>query len=285
MNGFLLIDKDKNMTSHDVLMKLKKQLKINKIGHTGTLDPFATGLLICCLGDACKLSNTFINMDKSYEGTLIFGKLYDTLDITGKIESETNNLVSMNHLNEAVDKLLLTKTQMPPIYSAIKVDGKKLYEYARKGKTVIVEPRNITIDSFKIVKQLNDNEFTFETSVSKGTYIRAIARDLGELVDNYGSLSQLRRTRIGNYFIKDSSKLDNINLDLSFISLKTYLSSYESIVLSPYLISLVKNGVVLDERQITTNNPFIVKDEHNNIIALYDVVSLNRYKPVLILKE
>lgn len=285
MNGFLLINKPEGITSHDVIYQIRKQLKIKKVGHTGTLDPFATGLLIVCLGDACKLSDEFLNFDKKYEGTLIFNKNYDTLDVTGKLLDEKDVNISLNELNIVVNDLKKQEIQYPPMYAAIKVGGKKLYEYARANIEIKVEPRKIKIYEFDITKQITNDEFTFTSYVSKGTYLRAIARDLGEKLNTYGALKTLNRTAIGNFTLNNSIKIQDINIEKDLITLNEYLSSKESIVLDDYLIKLVQNGVILDERQIKTDKSFVVKNKNDKIVAYYGVVDKYQYKPILILKD
>lgn len=285
MHGFLLIDKPINMTSHDVLMKLKKKIEVKKIGHTGTLDPFATGLMIVCLGDACKLAHHFSGLDKVYEGTLVFGHQFDTLDTTGKIVDKTDVIPTFAALQEASKSLIKQKKQLPPMYAAIKVDGMKLYEYARKNIEVKVEERDIHIYDFIVDKQAEDQSYPFKTHVSKGTYVRAIARDLGALTNSYGALQSLRRLSVGRFLVENASTLDHLNFDLSFMSLHAYLDQFPSITLNDYLIRLVKNGVKLDERQIKTDQSFIVKNEEGNIIAYYEVTGIHQYKPVLIIKD
>ncbi|MDI6452027.1 tRNA pseudouridine(55) synthase TruB [Peloplasma aerotolerans] len=281
MDGFLLINKPKGLTSHDVVFKIKKKLHVDKIGHTGTLDPFACGLLILCLGKATKLAYMFSDLDKAYEGTIVFGKHYDTYDTTGQIMDEKEPLFNEEDLKNAMDSLKGRYQQLPPMYSAIKVDGQKLYQLARKGLDVERDTREVQIYEFDMKSKLSTNQFGFYTSVSKGTYIRSLAVDLAKKLNTFAALSSLNRLSIGNYHLKDAKTIENVAPE-HLISLNDYFKTYPKIALNDYMIKLVKNGVYLDERQTTINKPFIVIDEHNQMIAFYDVIGLNKYKPMLI---
>lgn len=281
MDGFLLVDKPKDMTSHDVVLSLKRRFKFKKIGHTGTLDPFASGLLIMCIGKATKLSDMFLNMNKSYEGTLVFNKHYDTYDTTGKILEVSEKIIDEEQLKIAVHDMIKGYDQLPPMYAAIKIDGKKLYELAREGKEVERETRQVEIFDFRLTSPFIQNQVDFTIDVSKGTYIRSVAVDLAKKLDTYAALKELRRTKVGHYEIKLAKKLDLITID-DMITLDTYFASYPKLILSPYLIKLVKNGVYLDERQTTMDSDFVVYDEDQQMIAFYQKIEDHIYKPVLI---
>lgn len=281
MNGFLLVNKPVGMTSHDVVSCLKRKFDIKKIGHTGTLDPFASGLLILCIGKATKLADLFQNMDKTYEGTIIFNHHYDTYDHTGKILESKDQLINEDILKEQIHQMIGTYDQLPPMYAAIKVNGKKLYELARKGITIKRDTRKVSIYDFKMLSPLDDNAFDFYIEVSKGTYIRSVAVDLAEKLGTFGALSRLIRTSIGQYSLKDAHDLEKIEIH-DLILLETYFSNYPKITLNPYMIKLVKNGIYLDERQTTMDCDFIVYDEDDQMIAFYQRIKTNTYKPSLI---
>jgi len=281
MDGFLLVDKPKDMTSHDVVLYLKRKFNFKKIGHTGTLDPFASGLLIMCIGKATKLADMFLNMDKAYEGTIAFNHHYDTYDTTGKILESKVVDIDEKSLKNAVKDMIMTYNQYPPMYSAIKIDGKKLYELAREGKDVKRDFRNVTIYDFKLTSALINQEVDFQIAASKGTYIRSVAVDLAHKIDTFGALKELRRLSIGNYHVKNAKSLELIDLN-DMIKLEDYFDSYPKITLNPYMIKLVKNGVFLDERQTTMDCDFIVCDETQKMIAFYQKTETNTYKPVLI---
>ena len=280
MNGFLLIDKPTGMTSHDVVYHVKKALKIKKVGHTGTLDPFASGLLILCVGKATKLASLFSNLGKSYEGVIKFFKHYDTYDVTGTVEKEKVIHLDMNQLQITAKSFEKAYDQEPPMYSAIKIDGKKLYELARSGKTIDRPKRPVEIKKFEVFDFKND-EISFKTDVSKGTYIRSLAVDYAQSLGTYAALKTLRRTKVGRYHVLDAIKLDEASFE-HLISFETFFKDYNRLTLSDYLIHLVKNGIYLDERQIVTNKPFVVVDKHDKMIAYYEVIEENKYKPILI---
>jgi len=281
MDGFLLVNKPIGLTSHDVVYRIKKKLHIDKIGHTGTLDPFASGLLILCLGKATKLAYLFSNLDKAYEGTVVFGNHYDTYDTTGKIIISDTPNIDETKLQKVVLSMIGTYNQVPPMYSAIKVDGKKLYELAREGIEVERESREVTISQFQITSPLNQNKFSFYLNVSKGTYIRSIAVDLAEKLNTYAALSTLKRVSVGQYMIQHAKNIEEIDKN-DIISLDNYFQDIKSIILNEYMIRLVRNGVYLDQRQIETDEPFLVKNEALENIAYYEVISKNQYKPVII---
>ncbi|MFU8792800.1 MAG: tRNA pseudouridine(55) synthase TruB [Acholeplasmataceae bacterium] len=282
MDGFLFINKPKGMTSHDVVYRVKKQLKIQKIGHTGTLDPFATGLLILCLGKATKLSDYITQQDKSYEGTILFGTHTDTFDITGNILNKVDvGLLEKDILN-GMRHFTTTYDQRPPNYSAIKVDGQKSYDMARKGATFTLETRSVSIYDFKAISPYEDQHIDFYVHVSKGTYIRSLVVDLAKHLGTIATLNTLKRTSIGAYSLDLAKDLSHVTEE-DIYPLETYLERYEKLILSPYLIHLVKNGIYLDARQIKTDQPFVVYDEEGHMIAFYDVCGNHTYKPVLIL--
>jgi tRNA pseudouridine55 synthase len=281
MDGFLLINKPVGMTSHDVVMKIKRKFKIDKIGHTGTLDPFASGLLILCLGKATKLAYMFSNLDKTYEGTIRLGQHYDTYDTTGKIEKSMIPNVTEKMIKEAMLFFIGHYDQVPPMYSAIKIDGQKLYHLARKGEEVEREARTIEIDRFEMTSIYENEAFDFIAHVSKGTYIRSLAVDLAQRIKTYGALSRLKRISVGPYHLNFAKKIDDVELH-DVMTLATFFQNTPSITLNDYMIKLVKNGIYLDERQIITHEPFLVQDEHHNVVAYYIVHEGTTYRPVII---
>lgn len=282
MDGIVLINKPIGITSYDVIRVAKKIFKTSKIGHTGTLDPFAEGLVILCIGRATKLVNRLIDANKTYEGTIIFNNHYDTYDTTGEIIKSDSKEVKIEQLRAVASEFIGSYLQMPPIYSAIKKDGKKLYEYARNNIEVEVEPRLVHIYDLTILNKLNYNEYSFRASVSKGTYIRSLAVDIASKLNTFGALNTLKRTKIGKYLLSDAINLDQLSIN-DIISIEDIFKDKQSIVLNDYMIRLVKNGIYLDERQIITNNDFKVYNENNELVAIYEVVSENKYRPFIIL--
>ena len=206
MDGIILINKQKNYTSHDVVNKVKRITK-SKVGHTGTLDPNATGVLPLLLGNATKISKYLINHDKEYEVLLQLGTKTDTADAEGKIIEEKDvNIDSLSEEN--VKKVLSTflgkQKQIPPMYSAIKVNGKKLYQYARQGQEVEIKPREIEIYKIKLINlDKKQKQISLVVSCSKGTYIRSLCEDIADRLGTVGFMKELNRTKVGEVNIKD----------------------------------------------------------------------------------
>ena len=210
MFGFLNIYKPKGKTSHDVVAILRRITKIKQIGHTGTLDPFAEGVLPICIGKATRLIE-YLKDDKAYIGTVQLGKSTTTYDIEGEGLNESDKNVTVEEIEKAIDCFRGEIEQLPPIYSAIKVNGKKLYEYARKGEEVKIEPRKVNISELKFLNYLpQTRQLELYIACSKGTYIRSIANDLGEKLGTYGHLIKLVRVQAGNFRIENSIKLEDI---------------------------------------------------------------------------
>lgn len=205
----LLIDKPKDWTSFDVVNKLRYGLKIKKIGHAGTLDPLATGLLIIGVGKFTKKLNELQGLDKVYEGIIAIGKTTPSYDLETAFESECDTShITEEQINEAVMKLTGAQDQIPPIYSAIKVDGVRAYKQARRKEDIKLAPRPVIIHEFDISK-IDGTDLHFRVKCSKGTYIRSIAHDLGQLLGVGGHLKELRRTEVGEYNINDADQLDD----------------------------------------------------------------------------
>lgn len=208
--GFLNIYKPKGMTSHDVVARLRKILGIKQIGHTGTLDPFATGVLPICVGKATKLIE-YLSDDKEYVAVVQFGKNTDTYDLEGEITETFDKIVSEQEISNALYSFEGELSQVPPIYSAIKINGKKLYDYARKGESIEIKPRNVHIYSIKLLDfDKNLQQAKIRVACSKGTYIRSIAYDLGKLLGCGGYLCALERTKAGDFCLENALNLDEV---------------------------------------------------------------------------
>lgn len=210
-DGIILIDKPSGMTSHDVVAIIRRTFNMRQVGHAGTLDPLATGVLILLLGPATKLFNKFSSMDKAYEATLTLGTTTDTADIEGKVlTTAPYQHISRESVEDVFSRFIGDIEQTPPMVSALKVKGKRLYRLARKGVHVELQPRKIRIDSLKIV-HFALPEVRFSLECSKGTYVRKLAEDAGEILGCGGCISQIRRTRIGTFKIQDAVTLENVN--------------------------------------------------------------------------
>lgn len=206
----LLIDKPLEWTSFDVVNKLRYKLKIKKIGHAGTLDPLATGLLIICVGKMTKKIEEFMGMEKEYTGTFVLGSTTPSYDL----ETATTKVADVDHLSElaireATQKFIGTIDQVPPAHSAIRIGGKRAYELARKGEETVLKPRQVEITEFDIT-EINLPTVSFRVVCSKGTYIRSLARDFGETLGVGAYMSSLQRTRIGPYKLEDALQIDQV---------------------------------------------------------------------------
>lgn len=209
MDGIINIFKPKGMTSHDVVKELRRILSIKKIGHTGTLDPNATGVLPVCIGKGTRISEYLLNVHKEYIGELTLGIATDTQDSDGKIISYSNKKVGKDEIYSAFNSFIGEIEQIPPMYSALKYNGKKLYELARKGEIIERVPRKVHIYDLNIMK-IHDNKVIFYVKCSRGTYIRTLCDDIGNLLGTYGYMSHLIRVGVGDFKINDSISLDYI---------------------------------------------------------------------------
>ena len=212
MDGIILINKPKGYTSHDVVAKVKKLLNVKKVGHTGTLDPNATGVLPLLLNEGTKVSKYLIEHDKEYEVTLKLGIKTDTLDIEGNIiEEQKVNVDKLEDVESVLNSFIGKQEQIPPMYSAIKVNGRKLYEYARQGQSIELKPRNIEIYSIELNKiNEKENEISFTVSCSKGTYIRSLCEDIAKRLGTIGYMKELNRIKVGRFSIKDAITIEEL---------------------------------------------------------------------------
>ena len=214
MNGILLVDKPAGWTSHDVVAKVRNILKSQtgqkvKVGHTGTLDPAATGLLLLVVGSYTKRAGEFSKLDKTYEAEITLGATSSTGDSEGEITPKNTQIPTLQQVQQVLNKFIGEIQQIPPAFSAIKVDGKRAYKLARAGKTVEMEPRQVKIYTIKDV-EYDYPKLGFLTEVSSGTYIRSLAEDVGRNLGTGAYLSGLRRTQIGDYKISEAQGLDSL---------------------------------------------------------------------------
>lgn len=247
MFGFLNVYKPRGLTSHDVVARLRRITKIKQIGHTGTLDPFAEGVLPICIGRATRLIE-YLADDKAYEGTIQFGFSTNTYDLEGEVVNTSQTKVTQEDVERALNGFRGEIEQIPPVFSAIKVNGKKLYEYARKGEDVEVPSRKVTIYKLEL---LSFDEETQQARVliecSKGTYIRSIANDLGEALGVFGHLVKLVRVKAGFFELDTTVDLDSLDLEIVKNNLLEPLKvlNYSIKEISEKELSLVKNGMKL----------------------------------------
>ena len=282
MNGIINVYKEKGYTSHDVVAILRKIAGQKKIGHTGTLDPDATGVLPVCLGRATKVCDLLTDHDKTYETVLLLGKTTDTQDISGEILKEHPT----DHLNEAevikvIENFKGTYDQIPPMYSALKVNGKKLYELAREGKTVERKSRKVTIYQINI-KKIQLPRVRMEVTCSKGTYIRTLCHDIGNRLGTGGFMEELTRTKVGRFELKDSLKLEELSdlaqngrLEDALIPLDQMFSELQSVVPAEKYISKAYNGNDFFKNQLSEDGKFCsgekvrVYDAQGHFIGVY----------------
>ena len=274
MNGVIIVDKEKGKTSFDEIRDIRKKYNIKKVGHAGTLDPMATGVLIILVGETTKLSDYLMNHDKEYIATLKLGKKTDTGDSEGKIieEKEIPNL-SKENVQNVLNTFIGKSKQIPPMYSAIKVNGKKLYELAREGKEIERQEREIEIYSLEIIKLIEENkkiaEIEFKVNCSKGTYIRTLCEDIAEKLGTCGYMKELRRTRVGRFTLNDKDK---------FITLEEIMEDKESYSLDDEKLKKIINGV-----KISTNlKDGFVKLYHNQKFIGLGEVENNKLKRKII---
>ena len=258
INGIILVNKEKNWTSNDIVSKVKHLLN-EKVGHIGTLDPNATGILPLLIGNGTKLSKYLMEHDKEYVATIKLGQKRDTGDVEGNVieEKEVSKSIYENDnkkIKDVLSSFLGKQSQIPPIYSAIKVKGKKLYEYAREGKEVELKPRDIEIYGIKLLDvNSNENEIIFKVHCSKGTYIRSLCEDISEKLGTCGYMKDLERRTVGKFNIKDSYKIGDIeksieNNDFGFVIetkkfIKDYLEIGELEISNKLIYNKYFNGV------------------------------------------
>lgn len=276
MDGVLLVNKEENYTSQDVCNVLKKIFQTKKIGHCGTLDPFATGLLIVGINKGTKILQFLEKENKEYEATISFGSTTDTLDKTGKIV-KTSNVIdySQEDIINVLNTFLYQQEQIPPIYSAIKINGKKLYEYARNNQEVKIKSRTIFINEIELLKY-NFTSLTFRVVCSKGTYIRTLAYDIAKKLNMEGHLMSLKRTKIGKMNVNDASTLDMIKKNKFYMYEIGEVLSLKKVVLNDQMSKDVINGKRI---QINENvDKILLFDKNNNVLAIYEKIDINIYK-------
>lgn len=250
MQGLLLLNKPDGITSFGAVSKVRRLADEKRVGHTGTLDPMATGVLPIFIGRATVLSSYLSDADKTYIAKAKLGIKTDTLDITGKILSETDVSCTPDKFSSALNSFLGEQKQIPPMFSAIKKNGVKMYDLARNGQSVDIPPRDIRVYSIKILKNLDENnEFSFEITVSKGTYIRSIVRDLGEKLGCGAVLTNLIRTKTAGFDISECVNLENLtpeNIESHLISPDKAVSHIDSLTVTPAQAVRFSNGGKLD---------------------------------------
>ncbi|MBQ4634537.1 MAG: tRNA pseudouridine(55) synthase TruB [Bacilli bacterium] len=271
MNEILILDKPSNYTSRDLVNIVGKKFKTKKVGHTGTLDPLATGVLVVLIGKYTTLSEVITGFDKTYEAEVELGLLTDTLDITGNVLKTEEAEFQEAEIREVLNSMLGSYEQEVPIYSAVKINGKKLYEYARNNEEVDLPKRKVDIKEISLLGTIKIENghtiFKFKTTVSKGTYIRALINDIALKLNTNGTMISLRRIKQGNFTIKDAITLDDLNNDkYEFFDINKCFSDNLKIEVDETLLFKIKNGQSLKN---IYNSKEVVFTYQNNIIAIY----------------
>lgn len=277
IDGIINVYKEKGFTSHDVVAKLRGILHQKKIGHTGTLDPDAEGVLPVCLGSGTKVCDLLTEKSKTYEAVLLLGKTTDTQDISGQVLSETEVSVSEEEVREAVLSFLGAYDQIPPMYSALKVNGKKLYELARAGVEVERKPRRVEILSIEILR-ISLPRVSFQVHCSKGTYVRTLCQDIGEKLGCGGCMESLVRTRVAGFSIEESLKLSEIErlaaeeqLGSKVLPVDGCFLEYPAYQAEPEANRFLYNGNSVYERQAAPmKDSRKSKPDEGELIRMYD---------------
>lgn len=247
MNGIIIIDKEKGVTSRDVVNIASKKLNTKKIGHTGTLDPIATGVLVLCIGKATKISELITSYDKTYLATIKLGIETNTLDITGEtIKEREAPLLTEKKISEVLDSFLGVTEQEVPSYSAVKIKGKKLYEYARNNIEIELPKRKIEVYNIKLIDYKN-NLITFQVKVSKGTYIRSLIKDICLKLKTIGTMSDLRRLTQGDFLIEQAIKIEELDDKTKLISINEALKKIQFEEVFGEKKAAIKNGKIMEK--------------------------------------
>lgn len=282
MNGIVVVNKPKEWTSRDVVNHMNHILHTKKIGHTGTLDPLATGVLVLCIGKCTKLVEMITSYDKEYKADVVLGTLTDTLDVTGNIVKEEEVYKTKEEIIHVLQSFEKTYDQEVPLYSAIKKEGKKLYEYAREGKTVLLPKREVTISNIQLIGDIQYKDektyFSFSCTVSKGTYIRSLIRDIAVSLGTIGSMKELCRTRQGSYLLENAYTIEDIEKgNYELLDIASALTSYPKVKVSKEVEEKIKNGSPLPNLY-GVDTPLFVS-ENGTLLALYKPYKENLIKP------
>jgi len=284
LNGIFVVDKPENTTSAKVVAVLKKLLKAKKVGHAGTLDPFATGVLICCVNQATRLARFFLTVKKKYDAVLRLGIETDTQDHTGKIVSTSNSTeFSKKEIRAAVKNFVGRIEQFPPVYSALKHKGVPLYKFARAGKPIQKPARSIHISAIRVV-DVRLPDIRMEISCSAGTYIRTLCADIGRVLGCGGHLTRLRRTECGRFSAADALTLPDIEnlaasgkLSLHLIEMAEALKDMPAVTAEAGLIEKIRKGIILSRKDLNPGKDLTVEgyikvvDQNQNLISVLDV--------------
>ncbi len=281
MNGVIVVNKEKDYTSRDIVNIISKKLNIKKVGHTGTLDPLATGVLVICVGKATKLVELLTCEDKEYIAEVILGISTDTLDITGNILKEKDVIINKTSILECLNKLQGEYEQEVPIYSAVKINGKKLYEYARNNEEVKLPKRKVKIKKLELIGDIKYSDsktiFKIKCLVSKGTYIRSLINDIATNLNTIGCMKSLIRTKQGNFKIENSYSLEDIKKDnYELLDIDNLLDNLYVVKVDNYLENKIRNGAIL--KNLYKDDVIVFKNLNNELLAIYQIYEKDKTK-------
>lgn len=278
MNGVLLVNKEKGVTSRDVVNEVSHILGTKKIGHTGTLDPMATGVLVLCIGSSLKLVESLMDHDKEYIATILLGVETDTLDITGEVQRKVvPQNITKERVVEVLKKFQGKIKQEVPKYSAIKVGGKKLYEYARAGIEVSLPVHEVEISQIELVGDVVNNTFQIHVSVSKGTYIRSLVRDIGYALGTVAVMTDLVRTRVGKFLLEDAFSISDIKAGSYALLEPREVLDLPIIMVDDFLLKKIKNGCVLPS--FFSYDMVFIENSNHELVAIYQQKGDGLVKP------
>lgn len=271
-NGIIVIDKPKDYTSRDIVNIVSKNFHTKKVGHTGTLDPIATGVLVVCVNKATKLVELLSSLDKEYVADFEFGTLTDTLDSTGKIISDEHIRIEKDDMIKVLKNMIGKYEQVVPIYSAVKINGRKLYEYARNNEQVVLPIHNVEIYDLELISISNENDKTYakiRCHVSKGTYIRSLGNDIAKHFNTNAIMTNLRRTTQGKFLIDCAIKLEELNENTKLISITECLENYDKVIANDNITNDIKNGRSISN--IYDKDVVLFIDKNLVAMALYHI--------------
>lgn len=283
MDNIIVVNKEKDYTSRDVVNVIGKIFNTKKVGHTGTLDPLATGVLVVCIGKSLKVADLITSSNKEYIASVVLGIETDTLDVTGNIINECKTSVNVDMIKSVLNSFIGKSIQEVPKYSAVKVNGKKLYEYARNGIDIELPKREIEIFDIELISDIRVvngyQEFDFRVMVSKGTYIRSLIRDIGIRLGCYACMKELIRTRQGNFSVNESYTLSDIrNGNYKLLNIKDVID-IEKVTVTGEMLSKIKNGAILDK--FFDSDKALILDMDGKEIGIYKIYDkdCNKVKP------
>lgn len=278
MNGILVVDKKKGYTSRDIVNIVSKKLKTKKVGHTGTLDPIATGVLVLLIGKSLKLTEILVSDTKEYIAKIKLGIETDTLDITGNIvkKHDVGN-IAMEDIIRVLAKYMGKIKQEVPKYSAVHVNGKRLYEYARNNIEVELPKREVEIFDLRLVSDIKNNEFSISCIVSKGTYIRSLVRDIGISLGTCATMTELRRIKQGIFDIEQAYTLENIEKDNYKLLDPKDILNIPKVIVDKDLEFKIKNGQVL--KKFFDSDMAMILNQNNDLLAIYKKKDMEYVKP------